>query len=498
MKNTIVLNWDSDAEFYFIKNLTNMQNLEQQAIEYFDKYYNNPGISDIIFEIFCQTSVTASKVFETRTDKYLLKSENNTQVDYTENEYLSKIYECRVIHNVALTELWIKRCCEIGKNAWISLRMNDNHYRDEDTCFIRSEFFYTALKNGWMLGDKQKYRSGYRNFDYAIPEVREKMLLYIREQLEKIDVYGIQLDFSREPKCLKYLDSEDVCKYMTDFIRGVKKIISDCEKIHGHKIKLAVMLVRDINLAKKIGFDTVTWAKEGLIDVITPNSHWLGCDTGMPISEWCDSLNKYDVDVYAGMEMNLPYRLPIDVETAKGFNYQSLAQGAKKTVIYNLYHIYLSYIKNKGLWDKVPSEKEITDVWRFCADSYGVRRHILTQEMLGFDEVKPRWQPLPTIINGEQTFDINTGSINSGEKTTLYIGIENADIKELIVKINGKSCQLSKNNKDAHILKNPIQDSDKVFAFEICDFESNSISQSISFFGVNDAKLVYLEMKVEK
>ena len=54
-------------------------------------------------------------------------------------------------------------------------------------------------------------------------EVRESMLAYLREQLSRYDVYGLELDFLREYHCFRYLtaDMGECRRIMLGFLREV-------------------------------------------------------------------------------------------------------------------------------------------------------------------------------------------------------------------------------------------------------------------------------------
>ena len=139
---------------------------------------------------------------------------------------------------------------------------------DNDTYLIRSQFYYTALKNGWVLGENYGYYKGCYN--YAVPEVREKMLSYIREQVTRYDVYGLELDFVREIQCFPHMTADRVecTRIMNGFIRQVKAIVREAEAVHGHPVKIAIRVGRDMTHTLHYGLDPVYWAKEKLFDVL--------------------------------------------------------------------------------------------------------------------------------------------------------------------------------------------------------------------------------------
>lgn len=496
---TVLLNWDGDFEYFFLKNLEDWSNLPAAAAAYMDTYYKECGIGDILFNIFCQNSVTPSKIFTSRADKYLQKEENGRPVDYSHCSHLSLLHKSRKEHGFDPTGFFIDYCKKIGIRPWLSLRMNDNHYRDQDTGWIRSDFFYKALKNSWLLGEK--YRSGYRNYNYAVAEVRHKMLSYMEEQLMTYDVYGIELDFMREPKCLPFYDDPHCHLAMTEFMGGVRAISQLFREKWGHPLKIAVRLPRDMALCRKIGFDVKTWALKGYIDAVCPAGHWLCNDTDMPIQAWADALHPYGVEVWAGMEMNLPKDICMNKETAKAHTAQYAAQGSDRTHIYNLYHPYLSYITDAGIWQETPSIRQIREVWQLSGDPQvcrtGVRRHVVAEEAGGFHDLQPRWCPLPCKIGDGMTISIPTGPISPKATVKLFAGIRYTCPSQLTVSVNNEDCVFPDFGQDSNlILHNPTIAPHWVMAFSVPLHKWDADRQTVRITGNPNAEIFYLELKI--
>ena len=499
--DTILLNFDIDYEKFFLDSLDgDLTDVEHKAVEYLDRIYKDKGIGDIFFNIFCQSSLTPSKVFISRAEKYHQKKENGIDVNYEDHPYLraSKILteDC----GVSVTGIWIEHCKKIGIKPWLSFRMNDHHCQNERTNFLRSDFFYEAEKNGWLLG--KKYRSSFNDFDYGVPQVCQKMLEYIKEQLSAFDVYGIELDFMREPKCVKFYDDERACEYINEFMAQTKRVVSECEAIHGHEIKIAARLPRDIETCKMIGFDVLYWARHGLVDAVIPSSHWPGVDTGMPIAKWYEEVSSYGVDVYACMEMNLPNKLYTDIEVAKAHTAEYHAQGSKRTYVYNIYHPYLSYMNDLDMWAiPAPTAEELAKLWSTCGDikkcQSGVRRHILTEESPAFDDLKPHWKPLPATVEKGIEFEVGTGHISPDAELTLFIGINNTASEDIKVALNGLPCEYVAENGEAHVLKNTEISSDNIFAFKVPCAKYGETHQNVSVTANEQAEVFYLELMVD-
>ena len=145
-ENGILLNFDVDYEAFFISSLNGKyEDLAEKARTYLEKHYKG-NVSDILFNVFCQSSLTPSKVFTTRVQKCLQRMENGIAVNYEDHPYLrpSKIASDR---GVCLTEIWIDHCNKIGIRPWLSFRMNDHHGWQEQTSFLRSRSkFPTSTK----------------------------------------------------------------------------------------------------------------------------------------------------------------------------------------------------------------------------------------------------------------------------------------------------------------------------------------------------------------
>ena len=74
--NTILLNFDEDCEKFFMDTLEgDYSDISGRAVEYLERIYKDKGIGDIFFNIFCQSSLTPSKVFTDKVGKFHQKKE---------------------------------------------------------------------------------------------------------------------------------------------------------------------------------------------------------------------------------------------------------------------------------------------------------------------------------------------------------------------------------------------------------------------------------------
>ncbi len=392
--------------------------------------YGGTQITDILFNIFCQYSATDSAIWTTYADKYAQKTENGLPVDYTDR--YGAITKLNREYGIDPYAVWIARTKEMGMRPWISVRMNDCHDYNKETSMLHSSFFYEEKAKGHLLS--------YGNmFDYALPEVRKKMLGYIDEQLNRYDIYGIELDFQREIRCFDLNKTPNRCDIMNGFIREVKRIVDKAAKKWGHKINIAARLSRDLAQSKAFGFDAVTWAREALIDLIVPTPRWATCDDDMPISDWKAALP--GVSVIAGLEVlanRRTYDAPITAPLARALSAKYLSQGSDGIYLYNYF-----------LGQNDALDRTFKEVFTTCGSLETALQKPMRYVVMWQDTTPPGftpYQPLPLTLpadGSEQTLDLDLGILPKAYSCTLTLGIDGGNAEALEVIVNGQSVSLS-------------------------------------------------------
>lgn len=387
--------------------------------------YRDTDVTDLAVCTFCQYSATPSKVFSDASFKRYQAVENGVNVDYTDRYAgLVHLYE----HGIDPHRVWFDRCREIGLRSWLSLRMNDCHEPDADASFLRSEFFYEAREKGWTIGPDYGY---YRwCFNYAVPEVREKMLAYIDEQLRMYEPDGLELDFMREPYCFNYKDGRDHASIMTGFLREVKALVTAAEERRGGKIPILIRVPRDPETALDYGFDPVAWEKEGLCDILNPTPRWETCDSDIPIARWKELLTK--TEIYAGIEILVSSACGRDHAEAamtRGYSNLYLSEGADKIYLFNYYV------------NPYDPDAMMQEVHRTC----GTLEHTMNascRTIVTYQDItvnpEHSYRPLPMMIKAGETaeLDISTGRIP--ENACLILGFR-GDAPSVCV--NGKTAE---------------------------------------------------------
>ncbi len=492
----IMLNIDINSVVTpFLNNTARKPVVHEQELHPFIDQYAKTGITDLALDVFCQFSNTPSKIFTDGVAKYLQKSENGLPVDYTDR--YEGLYRITTYFNLDIYDVWFKRCRALGMRAWLSVRMNDAHCPDDDVSFLRSDFFYSARQKGWMIGPKFGY---YRHcYDYAVPEIRQMMLDYITEQLDRYDVDGLELDWLREIYCFDTDRTPDAVKIMNDFMCQVKAIVIQAERKRGHRIYILCRLTRDVKQSLSLGFDALTWTQEHWVDVLVVSPRWATCDSDMPLDQWlplCQS-----TALWAGLEILVNQQKPqamATAEVARGYAAQYLAAGADKIYLYNYYQ------------DPYHPVANLEECYRTCGNRDMLqtlpRRHIVTWQDLcppGFKS----YQPLPvTLQPGDETqIDMATGPIPSSADVRVIVGGKSDLNRSIHVYVNQNPCQnavatniQSFNEANRQIEQNGYIDEDShLYAYRV----KNQLSHHAQSIRIKNAdsqpvELTYLEIDI--
>ena len=146
-----------------------------------------------------------------------------------------------------------------GMEFWASMRMNDIH-DDYPECAAYHGGFRKAHPE-LLLGSpypEPKHRGNWRagfcwGLDYARPEVRERQLALIEEVLTRYDVDGFELDFLRGAYYFKTDERRSAMPLMTDFVRGVRRLVDRAGEGKGRPLTLAIRVGRNVVVQRHPG-----------------------------------------------------------------------------------------------------------------------------------------------------------------------------------------------------------------------------------------------------
>ena len=442
-KGGIILNIDiNTVTTPFMNEAAEKEAFTEQTLYPFVDQYADTHIRALAFNVFCQYSATPSRIWTDSMALYNRRVENGVNVRYDLYEYKG-IYQWYT-HGIDPYDVWFRRCRQQNMEAWLSVRMNDCHGPDELSYFLRSDFFYEAREKGWMIGDAYGY---YRYcLDYAVPEVRRRMLVYIEEQLDRYDVDGLELDFMREIKCFDYLNCPDAVDIMNDFMRDVHKITLTAAQKWGHPIKRSVRLPREIDQCLIYGFDPQSWVREGLVEHITVTPRWMSCDNDMPIAQWKKTMPQAEIS--AGIETlclgNDDGLTNADADVVNGLSAAYISQGADSVYLYNF---FMNPYRDSNPYDTnvVEFNRRTDNVIRRCGDGETVfstpRRYIVM-----FQDIAPvgceRYKPLPLPLDAGQRREISLpiGYVPESSRATLILGFSVGTPEDCRILCNGQVC----------------------------------------------------------
>ena len=337
MDRRIMLNED-DTHFFYTRD--SFAHLGEGEIRDFIRQYEGTQIGDFLLCCAGRIASYPSAVREDFLDKYDQKAENGLPVEYTRHPVPRCVH--RVYRELGLDfyAICVDELRRIGIRPWLSVRMNDCHDNDLPASFLHPDFFH----------DHPEYRRvrhhapmGYydRCFDYAVPEVRKRMLDTVEEIAFRYGPDGIELDWMREAFCFRIGHEWEGIEIINQFTRDARAILDRAEEKWGHRILLAARTLRDPQAALDSGFDAAQWAREGLVDVLIPTPRWQTTDSDIPVEMWKRVLSGTGVKLAAGIEILQQASWTEDVriytapENVNALAAQYLSEGADAVYLFN-------------------------------------------------------------------------------------------------------------------------------------------------------------------
>ena len=232
----------------------------------------------------------------------------------------------------------IQRCRQDKMSPWITLRMNDCHENNIPTHPFHGSFW---VKNPQL---RRKNCSGYfaTCLDYANPEVRAFYMSLVAEVMDRYDPDGLEMDFMREPYVFSADKEREGAPILTGWMREVRQRVRDAAARRGHPVRLGVRVPSRPDVAVAMGLDAITWAKEGLIDVLVATPRWATLEFDLPMTQWRQPLGNTKVALLGGLEV-LYRPVPggpaatVSPELAIGAATSVLADGADAVYLFNYF-----------------------------------------------------------------------------------------------------------------------------------------------------------------
>ncbi len=423
--------------------------VSKATLKKYAQSYKDTHVTDIMLNIFCQIIAYPSEVGTDFIDQYHYNKENGHKI--TANQEMAYLlFERKGLD-------YIKELCEaftdLGINPWLSFRMNDAH-NVQDPTTVKIWDFFNDNPEVRRVQHGSKVNTYYHNiFDYTYDKVRQYVLDIINESLGRYDCYGIELDFQREMWIWHHGGEYAGLDILNDFMRDVDVIVKSYESRYGHDIKVAVRCASDIQTNYDMGFDVITWAAEGLIDLINPTSRWATTDFEIPVREWTAVMHPFGVEVAPGMEILIqPHtgskQANQTFETLCAGAANWFSQGADKVYLYNM---FLGY-------NGITEEERITTSKNLSISTGGGHFNMLTtigsyekvlnrnrKLILSYNDIQPIWKmpvnrqiPLEIGANKTGSLMFPIGDVLEGSKVTVRFDANSTNLKQPpTVYING-------------------------------------------------------------
>ncbi len=201
-------------------------------------------------------------------------------------------------------EASLLRAQENGMEAFITYRMNDLHFADSALmadCPIQCSDFWMEHPEYWLGDPTQGWHSA-GALDFAIPQVRQRKLDIITEQLQKYEMIdGFDLDFMRFPVYFKSGEGPKNAHLITEMVKTIREKVDSVSKARGKKILLSVRVPFTIDGCDLKGLDIREWARKGWVDFISIGAHWKG-EPAMPIAKFRQDLGVSGIPIYGSID----------------------------------------------------------------------------------------------------------------------------------------------------------------------------------------------------
>ncbi len=160
-----------------------------------------------------------------------------------------------------------------GLEVFGSIRMNDTH---DAFGMPEGRLVYPpkVAHPEWLLGERSQKGSPFTTLEaarwsglnFAIPEVREDRLWWVRHTAENYDLDGIDLNFFRMPWYFKPGEEEAGAALMNNLIQGAHRIVRKVSESRQRPLLLGVRVPGTLQACNRIGLDVETWLKQGWVD----------------------------------------------------------------------------------------------------------------------------------------------------------------------------------------------------------------------------------------
>ncbi len=342
MQQRLFLNEDPD---HFVYSRSTEDLTEKGVDALVDGYAQGTQVSDLVFNPNASKSVIPSKVKQLYWEGYDPKKGNDQPYFAGTTSGVEEIR--RVLDNflllqergIDLFDRWLKRSRALGRRAWLSVRMNDCH-NVEDSDHMAHDPLWRKHSEYWRVPWREFEWPADRTLVYSYPEVRDHHVNYAKECIERYEIDGLEIDWMRQPWCFRPGREREGLEISEGVMAELRRALDARGKKLGHPIQLSARVPGSPERARGFGFDAVSWARKGLVDVVIPSSDFGTTEFDMPVEVWQQLLEGTKAKLFAGLEITLtpfpfaPFGVQT-VETARGAAAGLLDRGADGIYLFN-------------------------------------------------------------------------------------------------------------------------------------------------------------------
>lgn len=273
-----------------------------------DVYAQGTQVGNLVFNVNAMRSSVAGKVKQAFWDGFDPDAGNDQPFFAAAPEHAETIRKwvgnMLLLHQRGIDpyQRWIRRSRFHAAKGWISVRMNDIH-NVENPRHPMHDRLWTEHPEYWRTGWREYEWPADRQFDYEHEAVRAHHLAYIRECVERYDMDGLELDWLRQPWCFRPGHEQRGAELLTDFTAEVRRMLDRRAAQVKHPIRLAARIPSQPEVARRMGYDAVAWARRGLVDLVVPTPGFGNTDFDMPVELWKRLLEGTSAELAPGLEI---------------------------------------------------------------------------------------------------------------------------------------------------------------------------------------------------
>ena len=160
----------------------------------------------------------------------------------------------------------VEECHKRGLGAFVSLRMNDIHDGQHPKGALPNPELpsFKRINPDWLVDDLDWWTA--LNFEH--PRVRALKLEVVEEFFDRWDFDGIELDWLRHTLYFRRGTERENGRYLTQFMRAVRKSLNQKAARRGRPIEVAVRIPERVMWCKDGGFEIDKWISEDLVDML--------------------------------------------------------------------------------------------------------------------------------------------------------------------------------------------------------------------------------------